>query len=173
MKIAIIYYSKTGNTKKLSQIAYEILKEKNQVEIIPLEKVKIENLDWDLIFLGSYCDSNSYPKKVKEFLNNIRGNIKKIASFVTHATGNTGQYYERWAKGCEDYFYNYCNKNNIENYGYYHCQAKPSLPISIFIKNAVFKEKQDWEDYKKDMNNHPDKEEIDSFKEFISQISLK
>lgn len=174
MKIGIIYLSKTGNTKKLAEIAYEIVKDKYRsefdIEIKSIEKVDLRRINYDLIIFGSYCDSNSYPRKAKIFFERIKGNKIKLASFVTHATAESGEYYDRWAKGCEEFFYNFCKENNIENLGYFHCQAKPSFAISLFIKSSVFKNRNDWEIYKKDMNRHPSSESIDRFKKFISEI---
>ncbi len=171
MKIGIVYYSKTGATKKLSEIAaIQLQNASHEVSLLPLEDYKYDmEGKYDLIIIGSYCDSNDYPKEVRDFLNNKNRN-KCLASFVTHATYESGKYYDDWAAGCEIFYKNYCKENAIENKGYFHCRSKPSIAVALFIKMAVIKDKDDWEEYKKDMNDYPGDNEINSFKRFINTL---
>jgi flavodoxin len=171
MKIGIIYYSRTGNTKKLAEIAFDLLKGMlHEVSLFSIENFSPENeQQFDLLIIGSYCDSNNYPKKVHELFASLTKN-KHLASFVTHSTYSSGPYYQAWAAGSETFYDSYCSENNVVNKGYFHCQGKPSRAISLFIRSAIIKDKGEWKEFKADMNNHPNEQEIVAFKAFIHSI---
>jgi len=108
MKIGIVYYSRTGNTRKVVQILEEKFKKENvEVDLIEIEHVKrpgffkagrtaikqqelpIKNTDFDMkkydfIIFGSPTWGGNPSPFVKTFMNkakNIKG--KKIAIFGT------------------------------------------------------------------------------------------
>jgi flavodoxin len=136
MNIAVLYYSKTGNTKMLAEIACsEIKNNGHSVDLFNMNKNELPDcIQYDLVLLGSYCDSNSYPQIVRKILENLK--CKKLGVFVTHATYEDGVYYEKWAKGCEAFYDNICKVRHIEKAGYFHCRSKPSGPIALFCKNG-------------------------------------
>lgn len=171
MKIGIIYYSRTGNTKKLAEIASDLLKElQHEVTLMPIEAYNPQKgKQFDLVIIGSYCDSNNYPKKVRELFTSLKKNTH-LSSFVTHSTHSTGPYYRDWAAGSETFFNDFCREYNMVNKGYFHCQGRPSLAISLFIHNAIIKDNEQWKVYKADMNNHPNEQEIADFKKFIDTL---
>ena len=171
MKIGIIYYSRTGNTKKLAEIASDLLKGlQNEITLMPIEAYNPQNgQQFELLIIGSYCDSNNYPKKVRELFTSLKKNTH-LASFVTHSTHSTGPYYRDWAAGSETFFDTFCRENDMLNKGYFHCQAKPSMAISLFIRSAIIKDNDQWKEYKADMNNHPNEQEIAAFKDFIHSV---
>jgi len=170
MKIGIIYYSKTGTTKRLAEIAADyFISLSHQVSFTSIDQyLNKKEEKFDLLIIGSYCDSNNYPKKVQSLFDSIKIN-NKISTFITHATNENGPYYDKWAGGCEKHFINYCNKNSKINKGYFHCRAKASFAIKLFIQTVVFKNnKEDWMKYKKDQDFYPRQEEIDKFMIFLS-----
>lgn len=171
MKLGIIYYSRTGNTKKLAEIAFDLLKGmQHEVTLLPIEKFSPDNEpQFDLLIIGSYCDSNNYPKKVRELFASLKKNTH-LASFVTHSTHSSGPYYREWAAGSETFYESYCRENNVVNKGYFHCQGKPSMAINMFIRSAIIKDKDEWKAYRADKNNHPTEQEIAAFKTFIHNI---
>lgn len=79
MKVAIRYYSKTGNMKKLAEaIGDEINVEAKSVDE-PL------NEDVDILFLGSAVYAAGIDKKVKDFIANINVNVGEIVNFSSAA----------------------------------------------------------------------------------------
>ena len=79
MKVAIRYYSKTGNMKKLAEaIGDEINVEAKSVDE-PLKE------DVDILFLGSAVYAAGIDKKVKEFIANIDVNVGEIVNFSSAA----------------------------------------------------------------------------------------
>lgn len=79
MKIAIRYYTKTGNTKKM----VEALSEAVGVEALTVDNPLTE--DVDILFLGSAVYAAGVDAKVKEFIENIDVNVGKIVNFSSAA----------------------------------------------------------------------------------------
>lgn len=79
MKIAIRYYTKTGNTKKMA----EALSETVGVEALTVDNPLTE--DVDILFLGSAVYAAGVDAKVKEFIENINVNVGKIVNFSSAA----------------------------------------------------------------------------------------
>lgn len=175
MKIGIIYTSKTGITKGFAERAAELLRSTaHEVTITPVEEYNASSNEvFDLLLVGSYCDSNNYPKQMKKAL----GSFKKpaaIASFVTHATMDEGRYYDKWAAGCSHYFDTYCTENAVPSKGYFHCRAKPSKAVALFIKLVVFRgAKEDWLSYQKQMDDFPSDTDRKRFDAFITELVQK
>jgi flavodoxin len=82
MKKLVVYYSLTGNTKKVAEAIYEVLPEPKSLK--PLAEVQNVD-DYDLIFIGFPVHSHSLPYKVETFLKNLPSG-KKIALFMTHGS---------------------------------------------------------------------------------------
>ena len=79
MKIAIRYYTKTGNTKKMA----EALSEAVGVEALTVDNPLTE--DVDILFLGSAVYAAGVDAKVKEFIENIDVNVGEIVNFSSAA----------------------------------------------------------------------------------------
>ena len=79
MKIAIRYYTKTGNTKKMA----EALSETVGVEALTVDNPLTEDID--ILFLGSAVYAAGVDAKVKEFIENIDVNVGKIVNFSSAA----------------------------------------------------------------------------------------
>ena len=79
MKVAIRYYSKTGNTKKLAEaIGYAINVEAKTVDE-PLTE------DVDILFLGSAVYAAGIDSKIKDFIANINVNVGEVVNFSSAA----------------------------------------------------------------------------------------
>ncbi|MBE6509975.1 MAG: flavodoxin [Methanobrevibacter sp.] len=79
MKVAIRYYTKTGNTKKLA----EALSSAIGVEALTVDSPLTE--DVDILFLGSAVYAAGVDSKIKEFIQNINVNVGKIVNFSSAA----------------------------------------------------------------------------------------
>jgi len=79
MKIAIRYYTKTGNTKKLAEaIGNEINVEAKTVDE-PLTE------DVDILFLGSAVYAAGIDQKIKDFIKDINVNVGEVVNFSSAA----------------------------------------------------------------------------------------
>lgn len=79
MKIAVRYYSKTGNTKKLADAIAESL----NVKAFPItEQV---DPDTEVLFLGSSVYAAGVSNEIKEFIASLDHNISVVVNFSTAA----------------------------------------------------------------------------------------
>ncbi|MBE6508386.1 MAG: flavodoxin [Methanobrevibacter sp.] len=79
MKIAIRYYTKTGNTKKLADAISQVV----DVEAKTVDKPLTE--DVDILFLGSAVYAAGIDGKIKEFIKNIDVNVGEVVNFSSAA----------------------------------------------------------------------------------------
>lgn len=79
MKIAIRYFSRGGNTKKLAQAIGEEL----GVEVLTTDSPLTE--DVDILFLGSSVYAYGVDDNIKDFINGINVNVGTIYNFSTAA----------------------------------------------------------------------------------------
>ena len=79
MKIAVRYYTKTGNTKKLAEaIAYAIGTAAFDVSVPLCDGV-------DVLFLGSSVYAAGVDGEVARFIDSVNVNVEKVVNFSTAA----------------------------------------------------------------------------------------
>lgn len=79
MKIAVRYYTKTGNTKKVAQAIAGALGTEALDVSHPL------NEDVDILFLGSSVYAAGVDAEIKKFISSLNVNIGKVVNFSTAA----------------------------------------------------------------------------------------
>lgn len=164
MRIAIIYDSLSGNTKKIA----EAIKEKiNNKDLIYFGEIS-ENINADLYIIGSWTDKGSCSEKISKFLQNLQN--KNIAYFSTVGFGGSQKYYD-------SIFENVKKHIDVSNtiFTPFFCQGK--MPIQVrqkYEKNLI--QNPDDEMLKIAIKNfdtalsHPDKNDFDCAKKWISGI---
>jgi flavodoxin len=179
MKGLITYFSMTGNTELIAKGMFDELSDSiDEVKLEQITKIDSKSIkDYDLVFIGSACHDADLAKPVKDFLKKIPSSSDlKLAGFVTHSTYlNDGskrrnELFEKWAGKCEGSFIKVCKKKGIEYLGYFHCQGKPSPEIADFIHRVIVTEEEEWQEYIKEVNRHPDEEDILNAKAFVQDI---
>ena len=79
MKIAVRYYSRGGNTKKLADAIANAVDVDAETTSVPLTE------DVDILFLGSSVYANGVDNAIKEFVNGISVKVSKVVNFSTAA----------------------------------------------------------------------------------------
>ena len=79
MKVAIRYYTKTGNTKKLAEAIGSAINVEAKTVDEPLTE------DVDILFLGSAVYAAGIDSKIKDFIANINVNIGEVVNFSSAA----------------------------------------------------------------------------------------
>ena len=79
MKVAVRYYSRGGNTKKLADAIAGALGVESLTTDTPLTE------DVDILFLGSSVYAYGVDDHIKQFVNDIDVNIGKVVNFSTAA----------------------------------------------------------------------------------------
>lgn len=88
MKIAIVYKSATGNTRKVAEALKEALAGQ---ELVYVGEPKA-GIEADLYFVGSWTDKGSCVSPIAEFLKTLEQ--KSIAFFGTAGFGGSEEYYQ-------------------------------------------------------------------------------
>ena len=79
MRIAIRYYTKTGNTKKLAEAISQVVGAEAKTVDEPLSE------DVDILFLGSAVYAAGIDEKVNEFIKSIDVNVGEVVNFSSAA----------------------------------------------------------------------------------------
>ena len=79
MKIAVRYFTRGGNTKKLADAISKAVGVDAETTSVPLTE------DVDILFLGSSVYANGVDNAVKEFVNGISVRVGKVVNFSTAA----------------------------------------------------------------------------------------
>lgn len=165
MKIAIIYSSKTGNTKALAKAIKETLKNQNLIYFnTPSEKIPIT----DIYIIGSWTFKGSPTDDIIQILKALKN--KKIAYFATAGYGGNPTYYQKLFERVKSYI-----DSSNEILGYFYCQGK--MPNQIKTKyEQMLKENPNETKYKKMIDtfdnalSHPNEEDLNNVKKWINQI---
>ncbi len=113
MKVVIVYYSQTGNTKKIAQSIFQAIStEKFLMDLTELEGLE----ECDLLFFGFPLHYGRPAKPAKIFLEKHAPG-KKIALFVTHATREDSKGLQKWLARCKKVV------QESELVGFFNCQG--------------------------------------------------
>lgn len=90
MKLAVRYYSKGGNTKKIAEAIAKAVGTEAKTVTEPLDE------DVDILFLGSAPYAFDVDDEVKNFISNINVSVGKVINFSTTAViRSTRKYVEK------------------------------------------------------------------------------
>ena len=90
MKLAVRYYSKGGNTKKIAEAIAKAVGTEAKTVTEPLDE------DVDILFLGSAPYAFDVDDEVKNFIGNINVSVGKVINFSTAAViRSTRKYVEK------------------------------------------------------------------------------
>jgi len=178
LKVLVAYYSETRNTEKIAKTIYEEASKEHEAHLKRVKDITADTLnDYDLVFLGSACHSADLAAPVKEILKALPESPKfKLAGFFTHSTWTPEQnehgqtLFDEWASKCIDSFVSVSEEKRIDFRGYYHCQGAPSLPIQAFIRSAIIKSDDEWEEYIQEARKHPSQEDLEKASDFARKI---
>ena len=178
MKILIVYYSKTGNTKQIAKMIHSATSVKHDSSLIPLKAFSIEKLhDCDLLFVGAPCHSSDLAKPMLKFLSLLPDMSSfKLAGFYTHSTTlpmgseRTEQLFNDWAGKCHKSFEKAEEDKKIDFLGDFHCQGKAGFLVECFIHSKIIKDKKEWKESKKEIRLHPTEEDMNNAKQFAKKV---
>ena len=127
MKIAVRYFSKGGNTKKMADAIAEHFSITAKDTATPLEE------ETDVVFLGASVYAGSPNVEVAEFIKNNADKIGKIALFGSSASGRST--YEKIKALCTTYGVELAER-------FFHCPGKflfmhKGRPNQQDLSNAV------------------------------------
>ena len=164
MKIAIIYDSITGNTKKIA----EAIKAECEDKDILFGDMQTNINEAELIFIGTWTDKGNCSEKVKEKLASIQN--KKIAIFGTAGFGGSEEYFHTLYQRVKEFV----PKTN-EILGYFYCQGKMPLSVKDRYVKMITEHPEDkrlqvsLENFEEALS-HPDQKDVENAKKFAKEI---
>ena len=169
MKVLIIYFSQTGNTKKIATAIQEEASINNAVQLKQLENISAADLaEFDFIFIGSPLHGGNLAAPVKEFLSSITsGAGKKIAGFITHAAdAYPDQDMAKFSEPIQDA----CKNSGMQYQGCFDCQGFLTEALHEMIKKSQKLTDAQWAERVAQMTGHPNAEDIQKAKTFAKTV---
>ncbi|NHJ46932.1 MAG: flavodoxin [Asgard group archaeon] len=163
MKYLVAYMSVSGNTQKIAEAIHKELPEDSEIKPIN----ELDSLEgFDFYFIGFPVHQYGAPKVVQEFMTkHAKG--KKVALFVTHATGSQMEILEGQLNKCKEV------AKEAELLGLYNCQGELSEQITNHMKNHENPQLRKFADMRKFTVGRPNEEEINMAGEFAKKIISK
>jgi len=164
MKILVLYYSETGNTRVIAEaVADELVSLGHEVALKRTNEIGSGGLSgFDMIFVGSACHSADVARPVKVALAALEPSAGlRLAGFVTHSTmlpdgtARASELYETWAGRCSNTFERVCREKGITWCGYFSCQGAPSPAIEAMIEREIVTDPAEWQPYVAEVRQHP------------------
>jgi len=164
MRILVLYYSETGNTRAIAEaVTDELVSLGHEVELKSVNDTGSGGLNrYDMIFAGSACHSSDVARPVRAALAALPASTGlRLAGFVTHSTtlpdggARASELYEAWAGRCLGTFERVCGEKGITWCGYFSCQGAPSAPIEAMIEREIITDPAEWQTYIAEARQHP------------------
>lgn len=158
MKNLVVYFSHTGNTKKIAEAVYETLEGDKEIRKIDESS---DLSEYDLVFVGFPVHSHSVPLKVETFLKNIPEGTK-IALFSTHGS-LTGSHLSQ-----EALEYAIVLSSKAKVLGSFSCRGEVSpQALEVLMKSP---EHMAWAEMAPSARNHPDQNDLEDARAFARWI---
>lgn len=164
MRVAIIYSSKTGNTK---MVAEAVKKQLEQEAIIYFGEPSEELPEADIYFMGSWTDKGSTSAEMTAALKEMQN--KKIAYFGTAGFGGSEEYYAQIFGRIKEEI----NPSNVMTEPFF-CQGK--MPVQVKMRyEKMLEENPENDRWKASIENfnqalsHPDNADLQNAKDWAAR----
>lgn len=161
MKCAVLYYSETGNTKKLADSAYSAIETSDKV-IFDLDEMNTLP-EADLYFVGFPVYNQSYRIKIIECIEQIKDS--KLALFVTCGLNPT----EKYISKLEDSITVWLD-DSVEYHGMLACQCKTSNQQKEKFCQINANYLEQFKEMFQRTDSHPDETDFERINEFVQLI---
>ena len=161
MRYAVVYSSKTGNTKQLADVIYHSLPEGTCVYFgAPAQ----EALQAEVIFVGFWTDKGTCDDSIANFLQEING--QKVFLFGTAGFGGGQEYFE---KILGNVTHNLISDSSL--LGTYMCQGK--MPMAVRHRYEAMPEgpqrQASLENFDRGQS-HPDEADFATLREIVNKV---
>jgi flavodoxin I len=178
MKTLVLYYSLSGQTKKVAEAIYDVAKKESDAELKELKDFTADQLsNYDLAFIGSPCHDSDIAKPIKQLLEKIPENPQfKLACFVTHSCSppEQGDYFaklfDEWVGKFSKTLDEVTTSKKIDFRGYFRCQGAATPAIENFIHTTIITDEKKFNTYIEESRKHPDETDLKNAQEFTVKI---
>jgi flavodoxin len=163
MKALVVYFSQSGQTKKVADAIFEALTcDKEIAELGEVSSLE----DYDLSFIGFPVIVFGPAPQAKEFMQNNAGG-KKVALFVTHAAPKGEEGLEEWLDKCRE------AASGTDLHGVFDCQGELAEQIAEFLMKSDNPMLQEFGRHRPDTLGQPDEASLARAGEFARQMLKK
>ncbi len=166
MKTAIIYSSKTGNTKKIAEAILEGIGDKGDLFTVD-DNVELAN--YDLVFMGYWIDKGTADAKALKFIKTITG--KKVVIFATLGAYPDSQHGQDSLNNGKTLFADDC-----EVIDGFICQGAIDPKLTNWMKSLPLDHPHGPDEARlkrwEDASSHPDEKDLAEVKEFAKNVIL-
>jgi flavodoxin len=159
MNILVVYYSETGNTRKIAEAIFAALRHSRK-KLLAIDQA--DALDsYDLIFCGTPVQHHSIPPKMVHFFHSIPKG-KKLAIFLTHGSLRGGE------KAVSALYHALSLSSGQVVIGTFGCrgQVKPQM-IDVWMDQP---QHQAWAREAQSAIGHPDAADLEDAREFADTM---
>ena len=166
MKYAIMYCSKTGNTRQLAEAIYEAFPEKEtRIEAVSEKQISVSE---PVILVGFWVDKGTCPSEIQALLQTLHG--KQVALFGTAGFGASSTYFAAIAARVQAFL-----PEDNRLLGSYLCQGK--MPTTVRDRYAAQLAETPGDAHLQGLlenfdhaRTHPDESDLQAAKEFAKRI---
>lgn len=169
MKILVIYFSLTGNTRKIAEAIRSEVARSNDVHLTSLETVDPERLNaFDLVFIGAPIHARGIAAPARNVLDSFPDHPDfKLAAFITHASSAySRQGFESGLRQVADI----CNKKKIACLGCFDCQGRLAPELHDMVQQAQNIPDREWAEKMAECDKHPNAGDEEKAREFARTI---
>jgi flavodoxin len=158
MKALVVYYSETGNTKKLAHVIYDALVLDKDIKPVQ-EATNIKG--YDIIFYGFPVQAHSVPVKAMSFLSHLPAG-QKIVLFSTHGSLRGGTLPK------QAFEHAISLALNAKVLGHFGCRGQ----VKAEVLNALMKkpEHEAWAEEARSAAGHPDEHDLADAQKFAVEM---
>lgn len=165
MKTLVVYFSQSGNTKKVAEAIYEKIPDEKEIKALG----ELEDLEgYDLIFYGFPIHAGSPARDAAEFLSG-RGAGKRVALFITHGASEESERVGPWLDKSRDL----ASEVGADLVGLFNCQGEASQDIINFLLNSDNPEHQKYGKEAHLAKGQPDEARLERAGDFASETIAK
>lgn len=159
MKILVAYYSQTGNTRKVAETIFSVIRH-SQKTLLPIDQ-EDDPGSYDLIFIGFPVQHHSIPAQATHFLKSIPPG-KKIALFATHGSLRGGE------KAIAAFYTALSLASGQTILGTFGCRGQ--VPFALLDAWMEKPQEQSWAMEAQSANGHPDAADLEDARSFAETM---
>ena len=162
MKTLVIYFSRSGNTKRVAKTIYEEIPDEKEIKSIDAN-LSLE--DYDLVFLGFPIESYAPPKPIQNFLQENTKH-KELVLFITHGVPEGHELLSIWIDTCKKLLHPTAKVVDV-----FTCQGEVADHVVTELSKSPDLMLQAWAAHCYLIKGQPDEARLQRAKEFARKIS--
>ena len=161
MKTLVVYFSQTGQTKKVADAIYESIGGEKELK----EMGEVDSLEgYDLSFIGFPIVAFGPAKQGKEFLEQHAAG-KKVALFITHAAPEDQEGVDEWLGKCKE------AAASADLVGFFDCMGELSEQIAKFLVKSDDPQLQSFGARRSETIGQPDESRLQRARDFAQEVA--